>query len=110
MGDLKAKLVDGKRQTLEDMEKESVINVQLYACHNKHNQEFEIVGSAIKSKSLKKCLAAAGKKEDTTQNNNRYFDPAWCIGMILESIVAPSQCCRRPISSNGVPQRLPLVL
>merc|ERR1711956_97409 len=150
---------------------------------------------AIKSKSLKKCLAAAGKKEDTTQNvelavcdesenqkwdliaenyavhkasgkcmdvqalkvgdayekwdqikaccpsefsllcqcckdkfnfccphasahrqhwprknNNRYFDPAWCIGMILESIVAPSQCCRRPISSNGVPQRLPLVL
>merc|ERR1712008_353558 len=66
--DLKAKLVDGKRQTLEDMEKESVINVQLYACHNKHNQEFEIVGSAIKSKSLKKCLAAAGKKEDTTQN------------------------------------------
>lgn len=66
--DLHAKLVDGKRQTLEDMEKESVINVQLYACHNKHNQEFEIVGSAIKSKSLKKCLAAAGKKEDKTQD------------------------------------------
>jgi len=31
-------------------------------------------------------------------------------GMIFESIVAPSQCCRRPIISNGVPQRLPLVL
>jgi len=43
------------------------------------------------------------------KKNSRFY-PAWFIGMILESIVAPSQCCRRPISSNGVPQRLPLVL
>merc|ERR1712129_680200 len=63
MGDLKAKLVDGKRQTLEDMEKESVINVQLYACHNKHNQEFEIVGSAIKSKSLRSAWRLLEKRK-----------------------------------------------
>jgi hypothetical protein len=67
--DLHAKLKDDKtRQTLEDMQKESVINVQLYKCHNQHNQEFEIVNSTIKSKSLEKCLTAAGEKADTTQN------------------------------------------
>jgi len=67
--DLHAKLKDDKtRQTLADMQKESVINVQLYKCHNQHNQEFEIVDGSIKSKSLKKCLTSAGENADTTQN------------------------------------------
>jgi len=66
--DLHAKLVDGKRQTLEDMEKEDVINVQLYKCHNKHNQGFEIVDGIMKSKSLGKCVTAAGDTADATQN------------------------------------------
>jgi len=67
--DLHAKLKDDKtRQTLDDMKKESVINVQLYTCHNKHNQMFEIIDNTIKSKSLGRCLTVAGDKADTTQN------------------------------------------
>jgi len=58
--DIKAdKKDDGTRETLDDMKKkDSPINVQLYTCHEKHNQNFEIVGGMIKSASLGRCVTA----------------------------------------------------
>mmetsp|Transcript_89937 Transcript_89937/g.279929 ORF Transcript_89937/g.279929 Transcript_89937/m.279929 type:complete len:245 (-) Transcript_89937:281-1015(-) len=62
--DIKAKKkADGTRQTLKDLKAEKdPINVQLYKCHTQHNQEFEIVGGAIKSASLGYCVTAAKAK------------------------------------------------
>merc|ERR1712061_734689 len=37
-------------------------NVQLYKCHGQHNQQFEIVGGMIKSRSLGRCVTAAGSE------------------------------------------------
>lgn len=58
--DIHAKLKsDGTRQKLEDMQKETdPINVQLYKCHDEHNQDFGIVGGTIKSESLGWCVTA----------------------------------------------------
>lgn len=66
--DLKAQLKkDGTRENEEDMKgKKGPINVQLYECHGKHNQEFEVKDSKIKSLSLGRCLTA----EKAEKNSN----------------------------------------
>jgi hypothetical protein len=61
--DIEAKLKeDGKtRQTEEDMKATTdPINVQLYACHEQHNQNWIIVDGQIKSESLDRCLTVNG--------------------------------------------------
>jgi len=65
--DIKAeKKKDGTRETLDDMKariaknKSDPINVQLYKCHKKHNQDWEITNGQIKSQSLGTCLRVAG--------------------------------------------------
>jgi len=70
--DIKAKLKeDGTRQTLEEMQKDDEINVQLYECHGKHNQHFEITGGQFKSNSLTTRCLTAEKAED---NANVHLD------------------------------------
>lgn len=66
--DIKAELKDdGTRETLDDMNENSdPINVQLYTCHDQHNQQFEIIGGTIKSASLGRCVTATG----ATANSN----------------------------------------
>jgi len=50
---------DGTRETFEDMQKKNeAINVQLYKCHAKHNQDWEVIDGTIKSASLGWCLQA----------------------------------------------------
>jgi len=63
--DIKAELKkDGKRETVDDMkDKTDPINVQLYTCHGKPNQEFEIVGGMMKSAQLKGWCLTAEKNE-----------------------------------------------
>lgn len=58
--DIEAKLKpNGERETLEEMKaKEEPINVQLYKCHAKHNQQWDIVDGTLKSSSLGFCLEA----------------------------------------------------
>lgn len=63
--DIKAELKDdGTRETLEDMKTHDIINVQLYTCHNKHNQAFEIVDGGIKSLPLGMCLEVDGDENE----------------------------------------------
>lgn len=50
-----------ERETVEDMKaKTGKINVQLYKCHDQHNQDWEIVDGQIKSESLDRCLTVDG--------------------------------------------------
>jgi hypothetical protein len=61
---------DGKtRNTIEEMQAEmkkddsAIINVQLYQCHEQRNQNFEIIGGAIKSQAVGWCLESGRKIE-----------------------------------------------
>merc|ERR1712032_1364528 len=66
--DIEAKLKeDGTRETVDDMKlRTDPINVQLYKCHGKHNQQWDIVDSTLKSSSLGLCLEV--KEVDDNQN------------------------------------------
>jgi hypothetical protein len=73
--DIKQKCTDGtdddckKRQTVKEMKKDDEpINVQLYACHHKQNQDFSFEGGVLKSLSLGKCVAA--DKAEANSNVN----------------------------------------
>jgi len=53
---------DGSRETVEDMEKKDSVNVQLYKCHHKTNQDWEIIDGQIKSEALDdRCLTVEGE-------------------------------------------------
>jgi len=70
--DIKAELKDdGTRESLEDMQENDEINVQLYECHGEHNQHFEIIDGKFKSFSLKTRCLTAEKVED---NANVHLD------------------------------------
>jgi hypothetical protein len=59
------------RENEDDMKKKTTpINVQLYTCHEKHNQDWEIIDSQIKSLSLERCLTVNGTVAD---NSNVYL-------------------------------------
>jgi len=63
--DLQAELKDdGKRETLKEMLQDTKTNVQLYECHGKHNQHFEIVNGTFRSFSLKGFCLTASAIED----------------------------------------------
>lgn len=60
--DLQAlKKADETYETMSDMEKHATINVQMYKCHGKPNQEFEISKGQIRSTPLNRCLTATAK-------------------------------------------------
>jgi len=59
---------DGTRENLDDMQaKKGPIEVQLYKCHKKHNQDWEIINGEIKSQSLGRCLTV---KDKVAANSN----------------------------------------
>jgi len=58
---------DGKtRETKEDLlAKTDPINVQLYKCHEQHNQNWIVADGKIKSESLDRCLTIDGEAKKT---------------------------------------------
>ena len=59
---------DGEtRETKEDMlAKTDPINVQLYKCHEQHNQNWIVADGTIKSESLDRCLTIDGEAKKGT--------------------------------------------
>jgi len=62
---------DNTRMTEDDMKATTdPINVQLYACHEQHNQNWIVVDGQIKSESLDRCLTVNGT---AAANSNVYL-------------------------------------